>query len=475
MHSIILGWMLLAPGIYVTARTTLTGTAMTPGGTVPITVLDPPSTTFFSTTTVPGTESFPYTSTGKPSFPGGTVPQQLKRSQLLDFDSRIDEFYHFRSIEFYVEQPSNIYLGDRVDQLALINFLGTPDKLGSSDIPQLDREQPLFDFIELDASEQFCLFIIYIFCSAPLNVDLAGSHNFKLCVKQCFDVFELHASQELYPLFCDVFYLKICNEQLEFDVRDPLFFFFSNFDSINQRIDQHIYLPNHNSDSPSICGVIAVTPGQIIRAISGGSGSLSTQGLSAYGDGGRGGANSGGGGAASALYIASDLIIVAGGGGGQGGAISSSGQNVAGDYRYPGDANNGTAGTVGKTRMQTNANGGVLSTAGGGQPGTNSAGGAGGSASGYSDAAVSGMSGNGHVGGDYAVTSNTDLTYISGAGGGGCFGGGSGANSYWLASGVISAISGGGAGGSSFVSGNVTNSIQYASGFNVGQVLKSCL
>jgi len=122
-----------------------------------------------------------------------------------------------------------------------------------------------------------------------------------------------------------------------------------------------------------ISGVVAVTPGQIIRAIAGGSGSIGTQGLSAYGNGGRGGANSGGGGAASALYIASDLIIVAGGGGGQGGAISSSGQNAAGDYRYPGDANNGTAGTVGKTRTQTNANGGVLSTAGGGQPGTNSA------------------------------------------------------------------------------------------------------
>lgn len=85
------------------------------------------------------------------------------------------------------------------------------------------------------------------------------------------------------------------------------------------------------------------------------------------------------------------------------------------------------------------------------------------------------MSGNGHVGEDYAVTSNTDLTYISGAGGGGYFGGGSGASSYWLASGVRSAISGGGAGGSSFVSVNVTNSTQYASGFNVGQVLKSFL
>ncbi|KAG2168529.1 hypothetical protein JADG_008268 [Aureobasidium aubasidani] len=452
---------------------TSTGMPISPGDSTPVVIFTPPPGRFTSviTTDIPSA----LTSTGVPSSSGGSTPVHVFTPASYS-TTTITTDVTARTILTGTAMTSGGTVPITVLDPPSTTFFSTTTVPGTESFPYTSTGKPLVPGGTVP----------------PLNVDLASSYDIKLCVKQCFDVFELHASQQLYPLFCDVFYLTICNDVSTSTCTVP---------TTTQTVrasgtagaSSTVAVPacataarftviggagGASASSAAgygrlISGVVPVTPGQIIRAIAGGSGSIGTQGLSAYGNGGRGGANSGGGGAASALYIASDLIIVAGGGGGQGGAISSSGQNAAGDYRYPGDANNGTAGTVGKTRTQTNANGGVLSTAGGGQPGTNSAAGAGGSTSGYSDAAVSGKSGNGHVGGDYAVTSNTDLTYTSGAGGGGYFGGGSGASSYWLASGVRSAISGGGGGGSSFVSGNVTNSTQYPSGLNVGQVVMS--
>lgn len=212
-----------------------------------------------------------------------------------------------------------------------------------------------------------------------------------------------------------------------------------------------------------ISGSLAVTGGQTVLAIAGGSGTqgaIGPPGSSLYGQGGTSSAGSGGG--ASALLLdGGNLVVVAGAGGG---GVSNDFLEDA-NYTVIGDSVQGNAGSAGESFSIVDLNQvppAIISFVTGGGAGTAISPGDGGIRGGPEYVGVNGNPSPGSCGGDGVAIIPGFTAGASGGGGGGFFGGGSGAalyredefdgNGFQLIAG-----GGGGGGGSSFLAGFVSD------------------